>query len=73
MEVVRHVKEYWTIYTTFAFIAATWGYASTQLSNHEVRITKIEDRQDLLIEDISLIKQGISSINTSIKYIERNI
>ncbi len=80
MEILKPLKEYWTVLAFFVYIIVTWTVFGTRLNNLQdeqiiqaKQISKLDDGQDTLQRDISTIKSDISSINTSLTFIVKKI
>lgn len=69
----NHLKEYWFLYAFCVQLTLTWGFINNSIKNHEARIEKLESNQQVLINNVSDIKADISSINTSLKFIEKQL
>lgn len=69
--ILESLKEYWVIIAFFIGLAVTWGTNSSQISEMQSRLDKMEVQQQMSANSIQAVRESQVRIETKFEYLTR--
>jgi hypothetical protein len=70
---LKHLKEYWIVYAFAVQLVINYTITNQTIADHSKRLDMLEAKALVVESNLSEIKVQLSSIQTSLKFIEKQL